>query len=385
MTALHTILAGAALGMALLAGPVVPALAQQPSPVAPATETAPAPAAPASAIDFGDDASQWANDGECDDPRFAGTGAAEELLDADRGHDATDCNAAFAAGTVSLADPEDDAAVADTPATEPATDIDFGDDSGDWANDGECDDPRFTGPGTAAELLEADILHDATDCSTAFAEGRVTLADPDAVTEVATATGAASRIDFGDDSGEWTHDGECDDPDFAGTGMAAKPSAEGRLRDASDCRAAFDLGTVWLGTAGAQGTASFDYGSDTSRWANDGECDDPRFAGMGTDKKLLDDDMLADASDCRALEAEGQVSIRTVYSPGYAAGAPYDSSGIDFGDDGSEYAHDDECDDPRFEGPGAAGYQLDGDLSHDAGDCRAAYEAGTVMLREGEF
>ncbi|WP_193337841.1 hypothetical protein [Devosia beringensis] len=381
MNALHTILAGTALSLALMAGPVAPALAQQAAPDAPATETA--PAEPAPAIDFGDDSSDWANDGECDDPRFTGTGAAEELLDADRGHDATDCSAAFAEGTVSLADPED-ADVAATPAPEPVAEIDFGDDASEWANDGECDDPRFTGPGSAAELLDADILHDATDCSTAFADGRVNLVESGDVPKTVVAAGATSRIDFGDDSGEWTYDGECDDPDFAGAGMAAKPGPESRLRDASDCRAAFDLGTIWLGSASAQGTPSFDYGSDTSQWAYDGECDDPRFTGAGTDKKLLDDDMLADASDCRALEAEGQVSIRTVYSPGYAAGAPYDSSDIDFGDDSSDYAGDDECDDPRFEGPGAAGYQLDTDISRDAGDCRAAYEAGTVMLREGE-
>ena len=28
-----------------------------------------------------------------------------------------------------------------------AQSISFGDDSGDWAQDGECDDPRFEGPG----------------------------------------------------------------------------------------------------------------------------------------------------------------------------------------------------------------------------------------------
>ncbi|MDZ7734183.1 MAG: hypothetical protein U5R31_14925 [Acidimicrobiia bacterium] len=42
-------------------------------------------------IDFGDDASMWANDGECDDPRFEGEGTHGILLDEDRGHDATDC------------------------------------------------------------------------------------------------------------------------------------------------------------------------------------------------------------------------------------------------------------------------------------------------------
>lgn len=60
---------------------------------------------PASAqveIDFGDNASQWANDGECDDPRFEGEGAAETLLEEDRGHDAADCRALLEAGRVRL-------------------------------------------------------------------------------------------------------------------------------------------------------------------------------------------------------------------------------------------------------------------------------------------
>ncbi len=54
--------------------------------------------------DFGDNTSQWANDGECDDPRFEGEGAADTLLDADRGHDATDCRKLFGAGRIALRD-----------------------------------------------------------------------------------------------------------------------------------------------------------------------------------------------------------------------------------------------------------------------------------------
>jgi hypothetical protein len=53
--------------------------------------------------------------------------------------------------------------------------IDFGDDLGSWANDGECDDPRFTGPGTASTLIEADRYHDATDCAAAWAAGTIRL------------------------------------------------------------------------------------------------------------------------------------------------------------------------------------------------------------------
>ena len=62
------------------------------------------PAALQAQPDFGDDTSQWANDGECDDPRFEGEGAAETLLDADAYHDATDCRALFDRGLVALRD-----------------------------------------------------------------------------------------------------------------------------------------------------------------------------------------------------------------------------------------------------------------------------------------
>lgn len=58
-------------------------------------------------IDFGDDLSQWANDGECDDPRFSGGGVASTLLDGDRYHDASDCSALYAAGSVQLANTDD--------------------------------------------------------------------------------------------------------------------------------------------------------------------------------------------------------------------------------------------------------------------------------------
>jgi hypothetical protein len=126
-------------------------------------------ATPINAIDFGDDSGQWANDGECDDPRFKGEGSAEELLDEDIRKDATDCRAAYEAGTVTLADED-----SDTPANVTAGDIDFGDDSSEWANDGECDDPRFTGTGSAAELVDADIRKDATDCKAAYDAGTVT-------------------------------------------------------------------------------------------------------------------------------------------------------------------------------------------------------------------
>lgn len=332
----------------------------------------PSAAPKASDIDFGDDSSEWAKDGECDDPRFTGPGSADELVDEDMLKDATDCKAAFEAGTVTLVEE------GEIRPTVSVSDIDFGDDSSEWAKDGECDDPRFTGTGSAQELVDADLMKDATDCRAAYEAGTVTLKDASG----AAATTPVGEIDFGNDTSEWAKDGECDDPRFTGTGVASTTLAEDIKKDATDCRAAVEAGTATY--QGEQQAAAFDFGSDFSKWANDGECDDLRFEGPGTDKKLLTEDLMGDATDCKALLDEGKVSIRKVYTPEYAAGAPYDSSEIDFGDNSSSYANDGECDDPRFEGPGAATTLLDSDRMGDADDCKAAFEAGTVILIDGE-
>ncbi|MCK9488432.1 MAG: hypothetical protein M0Q42_03335 [Xanthomonadales bacterium] len=123
---------------------------------------------PAVAVDFGNDSSQWANDGECDDPRFTGPGmTSTPLLDEDILADATDCRRAFQAGRISLRGKS---------AGTHRSGIDFGDDASTWANDGECDDPRFTGPGmTSTPLLDEDTRHDASDCRRAFQAGQIRL------------------------------------------------------------------------------------------------------------------------------------------------------------------------------------------------------------------
>jgi hypothetical protein len=317
-------------------------------------------------IDFGDDTSEWANDGECDDPRFTGTGSADETLEADILKDATDCQAAYDAGTVTFVGGDAPVDVAD---------IDYGDNSSEWANDGECDDPRFSGSGVAETLLDADIAHDAADCQAAVEAGTATFNGGDTPVDVA-------DIDYGDDASEWNNDGECDDPRFSGTGVAGELMDVDLGHDATDCRAAVEAGTATFnGGASTTPIAEFDYGSDWSEWANDGECDDLRFTGEGVDKKLLIEDMNGDATDCKTLEAAGKISIKQVYTPEYAAGAPYSTAGIAFGDNSSSYANDDQCDDPRFEGPGAASTLLDSDLEHDSVDCIKAFEAGTIVLR----
>ncbi|WP_271077550.1 hypothetical protein [Aurantiacibacter sp. MUD61] len=113
---------------------------------------------------YGNDNSEWANDGECDDARFQGDAMASVLNTDNIGQDASDCEAAMQAGDIELnpyfAEPASDAA------------INFGDDEGMYPNDDECDDIRFTGE-YAPNLvyLPENIGHDASDCRAAVESG----------------------------------------------------------------------------------------------------------------------------------------------------------------------------------------------------------------------
>ncbi|MEO1637990.1 MAG: hypothetical protein AAFU41_01925 [Pseudomonadota bacterium] len=185
-----------------------------------------------------------------------------------------------------------------------AQSVDFGDDSSQWSNDGECDDPRFEGPGmTATPLLDEDILSDATDCRTAFEAGLLVLRGEGPADLV------INGVNFGNDLGQWSNDGECDDPRFEGAGMTTTPLLHDDLmRDATDCSTAFLAGDLRLVGIGKGGHINF--GDDTSDWANDGECDDMRFEGPGmTTTPLLADDILHDASDCRNAYTAGLLTL----------------------------------------------------------------------------
>lgn len=181
--------------------------------------------------DFGDDESVWANDGECDDGRFAGDGMTNTpLLDDDIGHDASDCRDAWNAGDLRLAS-----------VNRFSDDVpDFGDDASEWSHDDECDDGRFVGPGmTDTTLLDEDMGHDATDCRTAWENGELRFIGGD--------NRHGDTPDFGDDESEWALDDECDDPRFVGPGMTeTKLLREDMYHDATDCEAAWDAGDIEL-------------------------------------------------------------------------------------------------------------------------------------------
>ncbi|ARO13753.1 putative protease ydgD [Ketogulonicigenium robustum] len=200
---------------------------------------------PASALDFGNDTSAWANDGECDDPRFAGPGASSLNVIVDLMKDATDCQTLYEAGEIWLIAEAPAPVKAPPPAgnaVQAPAGVVFGDDSGGWPGDGECDDRRFFGPGMARSVDTANIGKDATDCGAQFARGQVQLWDPN----VARAATQCTAINFGDDSGQWSNDGECDDWRFEGPGTSSIMLMDDIMNDATDCRAACNAGRVFL-------------------------------------------------------------------------------------------------------------------------------------------
>lgn len=172
----------------------------------------------------GDDSCEYSNDNECDEARFGGGGYCTD------GTDSTDCRQ-LAAG--------------------------LDDDSCEWANDGECDELRYGGGGACVDGS------DATDCDM-FGNS------PEALARLLELVPANLRSQLGDDSCQYSNDGECDDVAFGGTIYCESGT------DATDCRA------LALG------------GEDSCRWANDGECDEP---GIGTDNCTSG----TDVTDCAAV------------------------------------------------------------------------------------
>lgn len=380
-----------------------------------------------SGIDFGDDSGNFTLDGECDDPRFVGSGASSAGT---AGTDASDCRTQFALGNIQLRP---------TPKAVPLFlnngQINFGNDSGNYPNDGDCDDPRFAGPGTTSAGELADVGGDRSDCEQAYRNGdafiKTSVADNvknidntidfgddsgnatldgecddqrfigDLVYESSSEKTDATdckvlylsglislysepdlylpdgSLNFGDDSGTYANDGECDDARFAGPGAAATTSRNHIARDRTDCEQAYRNGDIYLKSSAPTNTsyANINFGDDSGAHANDGECDDPRFDGPGSSNLGLAGNSYveADATDCLELFKAGRVHLK--------GGNPIDAS-IDFGNNESNYAFDGECDDPRFEGPGMASFLVDEDIKRDAFDCRELMEAGRINLIE---
>lgn len=155
------------------------------------------------------DTCRWAPDGECDEPRYGGTGACQDGTDTTdcrgRGGIGPDscpwsyngqcnearygCNGACPAGTDTA-----DCSGVRTPAwPAPASPPSAGNNACRWAHDGECDDPTVPGHVTTACAPGTD----AADC--------------------------ARPGPAGGNSCAWAYDGECDDPSVPGHLTTACP------------------------------------------------------------------------------------------------------------------------------------------------------------------
>ncbi len=135
-----------------------------------------------------------------------------------------------------------------------------------------------------------------------------------ALTETPVSAPQRRTVSFGNDRGEYPRDGECDDPRFVGAGMASTVEDANIRGDAEDCRRHFRLGNIRLARLKSESSISecraINYGNNASEWARDGECDDPRFTGPGTDDIMQINDLRSDARDCRALCEAGQVWLK---------------------------------------------------------------------------
>lgn len=116
--------------------------------------------------------------------------------------------------------------------------IDFGNNSGRYSHDNECDDARFVGPG-AQVANEHHIRKDASDCKERYEEGYIAyISDPFVYEKIM----VPEDFNFGDNSSIWAFDEECDDPRFSGPGMASDPRTTEMFHDAYDC-----LRSMWYG------------------------------------------------------------------------------------------------------------------------------------------
>jgi hypothetical protein len=324
----------------------------------------------ASEIEFGETVDVFAGDGLCSDPRFEGQGMAEDLTEAGQLSDSEDCQALFEEGEIKLtgaspdtddtpeiaekadlAIPTEDDADSDTAVVEAdaarTDDIEAGDESEiePSPEGGEAEDKsgENAGPGKdpeAGDAVDADAAgtEDAQPFEDESASSSLTV-DPVESTESPVPDEAALEIanfDFGDDDSEYSHDGECDDGRFVGEDMTTSDLLPGDVgHDATDCRAGIENGTLQIrgeddvpldeaitdpediDPASLDSTASdgvifngIKFGDDGGRWANDGECDDPRFEGEGmTDTRLLSEDAMHDATDCLAAWKTGKLML----------------------------------------------------------------------------
>ncbi len=105
-------------------------------------------------IDWGDNMGDYANDDACDDARFHEDGDDWSYQRNHVLHDANDCRSLYEQGEITLY-------------------LDFGNNSGEYADDNTCDDNRFTGEGRSILTTDSHIKRDAADCIAAYQADRL--------------------------------------------------------------------------------------------------------------------------------------------------------------------------------------------------------------------
>lgn len=278
-------------------------------------------------IIYGDDSSGFANDGECDDARFQGPGAAFGSSSEHLFKDATDCRTQLEAGMISLAEPEDMnlGGNMDTELAGGDTDL-FG------GNTAATSPIALPDAGPFGEVMFALLQafqaipgDDAAAIPLPFGIGGDDPSDYDRA-EMLEITG----IDFGDNSGPFTNDGECDDSRFEGPGTPGFTIEEAEFVDAADCSNLYLEGLLtYVDPDSASpsmvvNSAGINFGDNSSMFADDGECDDPRFDGPGAAATTFEDNEMRDANDCRNMFESGQISLVAggSTSPSRASAAP---------------------------------------------------------------
>lgn len=119
---------------------------------------------------------------------------------------------------------------------------------------------------------------------------------------------------FGHDTGPGAQNGICEDRRFRGLGITGDLTMRNLARDAQDCYRAYHAGKVqkwdFIESILSTQCEKLDYGDDSSLDAHDGECDDPRFEGIGMDGEVITVDLGRDASDCYTLCMTGMIGLR---------------------------------------------------------------------------
>lgn len=266
-------------------------------------------------IEFGLNTSIYADDGECDDPRFEGPGMASFTEQENLMRDANDCIRLYMDGMLTYSEFGSGATATESMMVD-SSGINFGDNSSIYQNDGECDDPRFQGPGMASFTEQENLMSDANDCRQAYQAGNVTLI-PGAQSNSAMAAlggpvpqrqpapinapqvGREFTVPRGPIDGATRSDGSI----FASGNVYGQPLTENSgLSSGISVPIAPPLSDL--------SGAGVNFGDNTSDWANDGECDDPRFEGIGMASVVFDDDAMRDANDCRKLYDAGSITLK---------------------------------------------------------------------------